>query len=449
MNCDQARTEMIAYLKNELDESSKKRFEEHIALCPNCRHEMEGARRLLSWTEAASQEAVGEKVRELIVNAVAAGASDIHFEPQRDNELLVRYRIDGVMQEVDRIDSTRRHGVVTRIKMMAEMSVPETRVPLDGIFKLSHNDKDYSIRVSSVPFVFGESLAMKILDQSSVFLGLDKLYFSEEHLTEIRDLLSQPCGMIVATGPTGSGKTTTQYSMLLEINSPARKIMTIEDPVECMLNGVNHAQVNVKTGFTFAAALRSFFRHDPDVIMVGETRDLETEELALRAAITGHLVLSTLHTDDAVGAITRLTDMGVEPYLIGASLLGVISQRLVRRVCQNCKEEASLNKSYPLPGRQGSALGFLGITPEEAVAGTIVRGKGCEACRQTGYKGRMGVYEVLTIDRDIAAMVGNGATPSEILAAAKAQGFKTMREDAKAKVLAGLTTPEEAMRVLV
>jgi type II secretory ATPase GspE/PulE/Tfp pilus assembly ATPase PilB-like protein len=320
--------------------------------------------------------------------------------------------------------------------------VADVNLPQDGRMRWKRSDKDYDLRVSSVPFIFGESLVVRILVQSAWLPGLDKLGFYEDQAEQIRGWIRQPSGAILVTGPTGAGKTTTLYSMLLAINSPEHKIMTIEDPVEYVITGVNHAQVNKKAGYTFAAAIRSFFRHDPDVIMAGGMRDFESISLLIQAAITGHLVLSNLHTNDAIRAISRLTEVGVEPFMVAASVLGIISQRLVRMVCPDCKQEASLDVESP-------AARFFGITADDLAGAKLVRGEGCDNCRKTGYKNRAGIYEVLTIDRDLASMISNGATAEEMLGAAKAKGFLTMRDDAKRKILNDLTTPEEAMRVLV
>ena len=440
MNCDQARTEIIAYLKNELEDAPKKALEEHLARCPNCRQELEGARRLLSWTEAASQEAVAKKVEGIIDGAIAGAASDIHLEPQRDNELLVRYRIDGVMQEVERIDPTQRNGVVTRLKMLADLSVSETSVPQDGTINWTRADKEFYLRISSIPFVFGESLVLRILDRSSTMLGLDKLGFHEDDEQRLRDLLGQPNGIILVAGPTGSGKTTTMYSMLQAVNAPSKKIMTIEDPVEYVIPGVNHGHVNRKAGFTFASAIRSFMRHDPDVIMVGEVRDMEVALLSLQAALTGHLVIPALPTGDAPSALIRLVDMGAEPFMISAAVRGVLAQLLVRRVCRDCGE------AYQVQASELRRFGFHPKDPDELI--TLYRGKGCETCRRTGYRGRTGIYELMTMNDEIADLLVRRAPLTDIREAAKANGMRELREDGLLKVLEGITTPDEVMRAL-
>lgn len=444
MNCDLARTEMIAYLKGELGEDGKKRLEEHLARCPTCRHELEGARRLLSWTEAASEEAVVKAVEEVIDTAIPANASDIHWEPQRDNTLLVRYRVDGVMHEAARFDSTLRHGIVNRIKMMAEMDTSETRIPQDGRlpWKRHGDDKEYDVRVSSAPYVHGEGLVMRILDRSYVMIGLDRLGFREDQMSTLLEIARSPNGLLLLSGPTGSGKTTTAYSLLSHIVSPAIKVLTVEDPVEYLLTGTNQVQVHKAAGLTFAAAVRTFLRHDPDVIYCGEIRDYETAQVLVQAAITGHLVISSLHTTDALQTTTRLADIGVEPFLVGATLIGAVAQRLVRTVCKECKAPVQPSPTSP-------AMKFLGITESDLESHTVCQGEGCDTCRKTGYRGRTGVFEVLKVDRELASMIVERRPLPEMLDLARSRGFVTMREDAKRKVLDGVTTAEEACRVLV
>ncbi len=444
MNCDQARTEIIAYLKGELGEESVKRLEEHFARCPNCRHELEGARRLLSWTEAASEEGVVKAVEETIDKGILVNASDIHWEPQRDNSMLVRYRVDGVLHEAARFDPVLRGGITNRIKMMAEMDTSETRIPQDGRlpWKLADRDMDFDIRVSCQPYIFGEGFVMRILDKSNVLIGLERLGFYEDQLKILEELAHEPSGMIICTGPTGSGKTTTLYSMLGQVISPAVKVIAIEDPVEYQITGANQVQVLKKAGLTFATALRSFLRADPDVIYVGEIRDLETLMIAIQAAMTGHLIMTTLHTDEAVSALIRMVDMGAEPFLVSGTVVGIIAQRLVRKVCQSCKEPVEADPENPV-------MKALEITAEDLASHTLYRGKGCEVCRNTGYKGRTGVYEVLKMDKELGSLLVSRAPLREIRDAAIAKGFLTMREDQRRKVLDGITAPEEAFRVLV
>ena len=440
MNCDQAKTEMVAYLRDEMNSGQKRHLEDHLARCPACRRELEGARRLLEWTEAASDEAVVKKVEGIINNAIKAGASDIHLEPARD-ALSVRYRMDGVLQDVERIDPVLRYSLIARVKMIAEMNVAEDKLPQHGRFRWEIGGKQFDIRASSAPLIYGESIVLRLLDRSVSPISIEKIGMSEEDLQKLERLVHQPCGMLFITGPTGSGKTTVLYSLVRALQRPELKILMVEDPVEYPLPGVNQLQVNRKIGLTFPTALRAFLRQDPDVIAVGECRDLETAELCAEAAITGHMVLSHLHTDDAVGAIQRLRDMGVKDFLIGAGLVGATAQRLVRKVCQNCKEEVGIDLDDPI-------IRSLGITAEDLRGRKVYRGRGCEACRSTGYKGRLAIFEVLEIDRELSKLIGSGATPSEILGAARQKGHRTLYDDGKQKVLEGITTPEEVFRVL-
>lgn len=441
MNCDSARTEIIAYLKNELEAGKRKRLEEHFAKCPECRKELEQARRLLVWTEAASDEAVVGKVEEIINNAITAGASDIHFESQRDDTLLVRHRVDGVLHEVARLDSPQRTGVLARVKMLADLSVADTSLPQDGRFSWTSGDRGYDLRVNCIPYIYGEGIVIRILDQSSVLLGLDRLHFYPEHLEQIDRLIGSPCGMLVVTGPTGSGKTTTLYSILTKLTSPEKKMMSVEDPVEYTLPGVNQVQVNKRAGLTFPVVLRTLMRHDPDIIMAGEIRDMESLQIIAQAAMTGHLLLTTMHANDAISSVQRLIEVGIEPYMISATLLGSISQRLARKVCRECGEDIDADLEKP-------AMKFLGITAWDLKEHKLRRGKGCEICRNTGYRGRIGLYEILAVDDELRALIANGATGPELAESARSRGFLDMRADAKRKVLDGITTPEEAFRVL-
>lgn len=441
MNCDSARTEIIAYLKNELEAGKRKRLEEHFAKCPDCRKELDNARNLLEWTEAASDDGVVRLVDQIFKDAISSGASDIHFESQKDNTLLVRHRIDGVLREVSQIPEVTHRGVVSRVKMLADMNVAETRVPQDGRIPIRIDDKNYDLRVNCIPYIYGEGIVIRILDRSSVLVGMDKLGFYPEHTQTVENMIGQPNGMIIVSGPTGSGKTTTLYSMMMKLVSPDRKLMSIEDPVEYALPGVNQVQVNTRAGLTFTGALRAFLRQDPDIIMVGETRDPETGKIAIEAAVTGHLVLTQLCTNDAPGAITRLLDMGLESFLVSATLLGIVSQRLARMVCSDCGEDVNADPDDP-------AIRFLGITDWDLKEHKIKRGKGCETCRHTGYRGRTGVYEILVIDPELRALISNGVSGSELAEAARARGFLDMRADAKRKVLDGIIPPEEALRIL-
>jgi type IV pilus assembly protein PilB len=377
-------------------------------------------------------------VNVVIQQAIKDRASDIHVEPDRRG-VRIRYRIDGVLHEVMRVPKYVHAPLVSRIKIMADMNIAERRLPQDGRIHIRHEGKDYDLRVSSVPTVFGEKVVMRILDQSSVLIGLNKLGMFAETQAQLESIMVQPNGMILSTGPTGSGKTTTQYSILNKINSVEKNILTIEDPVEYQLPGLNQVHVNRKAGLTFSSAMRSFLRQDPDIIMVGEIRDLETAETAVQASLTGHLVLSTVHTNDAPSTITRLMDMGVEPFLIASSVIGILAQRLGRRICQNCKEP------YRPPAE---ALHRVGFTVEDMENVVFYRGRGCEQCRHTGYRGRMGIFEMMLINEEIADLTVKRAPLSEIRNAALANGMKNLKMDGFQKVLEGTTTVEEVMRVV-
>ena len=377
-------------------------------------------------------------VNVVIQQAIKDRASDIHVEPDRRG-VRIRYRIDGVLHEVMRVPKYVHAPLVSRIKIMGDMNIAERRIPQDGRIHIRHEGKDYDLRVSSLPTVFGEKVVMRILDQSSVLIGLNKLGMLGETQAQLESVIVQPNGMILSTGPTGSGKTTTQYSILNKINSVEKNILTIEDPVEYQLPGLSQVHVNRKAGLTFASAMRSFLRQDPDIIMVGEIRDLETAETAVQASLTGHLVLSTLHTNDAPSAVTRLMDMGVEPFLIASSIVGILAQRLARRICQNCKEP------YKPPAEALHRVGFNVDDMENVV---FYRGRGCEQCRHTGYRGRNGIFEMMLVTEEVADLTVKRAPLSEIRAAALAGGMKTLKMDGFQKVLEGLTTVEEVMRVV-
>jgi type IV pilus assembly protein PilB len=375
----------------------------------------------------------------IIQQAVTAGASDIHIEPSPRNS-RVRFRIDGVLHEIMQFPRHVHPPLSSRYKIMSEMNIAERRVPQDGRIGINYNNKDFDLRVSCLPTLNGEKIVMRILDKSSVMIGLNKLGFFPDTMAQLEKLYSQPNGKLLITGPTGAGKSTTLYSILNRINSVERNIMTVEDPVEYQLPGIAQVAVARKAGLTFATALRSFMRQDPDIIMVGEIRDLETAEMAIQASLTGHLVLSTLHTNDAPSAVTRLVDMGVEPFLVSATLIGALAQRLGRRICEACKE------TYEIPAAEIANLGYKPQSPDEMV--TLSRGRGCDKCRNTGYKGRIGIYELMTVNEEIAELIVRRAPVTEIKNAARANGMKTLQDDGLRKLLAGITTPEEIQRVV-
>ena len=385
--------------------------------------------------DMAFEAPVVRLVNLLVENAITAEASDIHIEPFEDT-LRIRYRIDGILYEQEAPPRRLQAAVTSRIKIMAEMNIAERRLPQDGRIRVNLHGTRVDIRVSTIPTVHGESIVMRLLQRSSVFLPLDKLGFPGDTLQRFDSLIKRPHGIILVTGPTGSGKTTTLYAALDKINSPERKIITVEDPVEYQLKGVNQIPVKPKIGLSFATGLRHIVRQDPDVILVGEIRDLETAEISIQASLTGHLVFSTLHTNDAPAAITRLQDMGVEPYLVASVLEAVLAQRLVRRICGACRVQ-------DMPS--AADLDALGVT---APAGTrLFRGKGCEECRGTGYRGRMGIYELFPITEDARSLILRRSAARDIRQYAISAGMITLRMDGWRRACEGLTTVEEILRV--
>jgi len=385
--------------------------------------------------DMAFEAPVVRLVNLLIENAIDAEASDVHVEPFEDT-LRIRYRIDGILFDQEAPPRRLQAAVTSRIKLMAEMNIAERRLPQDGRIRVTLRGRRVDIRVSTMPTVHGESIVMRLLDRASVFLPLEKLGFAPQTLRHFEGLIKRPHGIVLVTGPTGSGKTTTLYGALDKINSPDLKIITVEDPVEYQLRGVNQIPVKPKIGLTFATGLRHIVRQDPDVILIGEIRDLETAEIAIQAALTGHLVFSTLHTNDAPGAITRLQDMGVEPYLVASVLEGVLAQRLLRRICQDCRVPDTPN---------AADLEALGI---EGAAGTkLWRGRGCDECRGTGYRGRTGIYELFPITEEARSLVLRRAPNRDIRRQAIEDGMVTLRLDGWRKACEAVTTVEEILRV--
>lgn len=385
--------------------------------------------------EMTKEPIVIKLVNLMVVEALRQRASDIHIEPEQET-LKTRFRVDGILHEVASPPKHLQSAVISRIKIMANLDIAERRIPQDGRFSLKMERKEIDVRVSCVPTIYGENVVLRLLDVSSALLTLTQLGFSKESLEKYEKLILRPYGMVLVTGPTGSGKTTTLYASLDKINKPDRNIITIEDPVEYRLAGIRQTQVNLKVQLTFSNGLRSFLRQDPDVIMVGEIRDRDTAEIAIQAALTGHLLLSTLHTNDASGAITRLIDMGIEPFLICSSLLGILAQRLVRTICKGCKEEYT-----PTP----EALEDLGLKGREPIK--FSRGKGCAECRKTGYKGRIGIFEFLVLDEKFRQLTLTKAPLSEIRKCAQASGMVPLKADGIQKIKEGLTTIEEVIRV--
>jgi general secretion pathway protein E len=395
--------------------------------------------------DLASEAPVIRLVNLLINRAVEQRASDIHIEPF-ENELKIRYRIDGVLHDMESPPRRQQAAIVSRVKIMAKLNIAERRLPQDGRIKLRTMGKEIDLRVSTLPTLYGESVVLRILDRSSIVLDLEQLGFPADTLAELERLIVRPYGMILVTGPTGSGKTTTLYGALEKINSPDKKIITIEDPVEYQVNGVNQIHVKPQIGLTFANGLRSIVRQDPDVIMVGEIRDPETAEIAVQAALTGHLVFSTLHTNDAAGAVSRLLEMGVEDYLLASSLLGVLAQRLVRKVCPRCRAEVPHGEALLGAGdmTRAAAERFSHVAVNGA---PIYRAVGCEECSGTGYRGRSGIYELLLMNESIRELILKHASADVIKAAAVTNGMRTLRDDGWLKVREGVTTVAEVVRV--
>ncbi len=397
-------------------------------------HELEEPEDLL---DADSEAPIIRLLNTLMAQAVKERASDIHIEPF-ERELVVRFRIDGILHDVLRPPKRIQSSITSRAKIMAGLNIAEKRLPQDGRIRIKIGGKDIDIRVSVIPVAHGERIVMRLLDKATVVLDLEQLGLLEDHRNTMERLIHRPNGILLVTGPTGSGKTTTLYAGITRINSVDKNIITVEDPVEYQLRGIGQIQVHPKIGLSFASGLRSILRQDPDVILVGEIRDLETAEIAIQASLTGHLVFSTLHTNDAPGAVTRLVDMGVEAFLVASSLLGVLAQRLVRVICPQCK------KPYqPAVGE----LEEIGLTLTDLPDGVMWKGSGCNACMRTGYKGRTGIYELFVVNEAVRdAILGRGDTAT-VRRAAMASGMLTLRADGARKALAGVTTIEEVIRV--
>jgi type IV pilus assembly protein PilB len=378
-----------------------------------------------------------------LMSAISKGASDIHIEPY-EKELRIRYRIDGVLYNIMSPPMKFRDPMVSRVKIMAKLDIAEKRLPQDGRIKIRFNDagrtKEIDFRVSSLPTLFGEKIVLRLLDREKLMLDMTRLGFEPESLHKFEDAISRPWGMVLVTGPTGSGKTNTLYSSISKLNTSETNIMTAEDPVEFNLAGINQVQIRDGIGLNFAAALRSFLRQDPNIILVGEIRDFETAEIAIKAALTGHLVLSTLHTNDAPSTISRLMNMGIEPFLVGSSVNLICAQRLVRRVCKACAEPVSV----PAP-----TLVKIGFSPEDAASVTPTKGRGCDRCNNTGYKGRVGLYEVMEVDDEVKELILVGASGLELRKKAIERGMITLRQSGLRKVKDGATTIEEVLRETV
>jgi type IV pilus assembly protein PilB len=376
-------------------------------------------------------------VNGILIKAIKLGASDIHFEPY-ERTFRVRYRIDGVLRRDMSLPIQIKNAMTSRLKIMAKLDIAEKRLPQDGRIKLRlGKGREMDFRVSSIPTLFGEKVVLRLLDKSALQLDMTKLGFEESSLADLKAAIHKPVGMILVTGPTGSGKTTTLYSALSELNKEADNIITAEDPIEYNFMGINQVQMHEEIGLTFASALRSFLRQDPDIIMVGEIRDFETAQIAVQAALTGHLVLSTVHTNDAPGTITRLIDMGIEPFLISSAVILILAQRLVRKICMDCREPIKVHPQLLID---------LGIAPDEVKSFQVYKGKGCPICNNTGYKGRIGLYEVMPMKEEIKELVLSRASTSEIKKEAIRLGMKTLRQSGIMKIKEGVTSIEEIFR---
>jgi len=419
-------------------ETALKQAEEEVGEVPEVVKEQEELD-ITKLKQLGEEAPVIRLVNNVITQAIVEGASDIHVEPL-EKSLRVRYRIDGILYEKQSFPKAIQPGIISRLKIMSNMDIAEKRIPQDGRISLKFEGRRIDFRVSSLPTVYGEKVVLRILDKTKALMPLEKLGFSSENLKKFEDIIAQPYGMILISGPTGSGKTTTLYSALQRLNTPGRNIITVEDPVEYQLKGINQVQVNEKAGLLFSTALRSILRQDPDIILIGEIRDAETAKIAIEAALTGHLVFSTIHTNDSASIPTRLIDMGVEPFLVASSLIGATAQRLIRKICPYCKKEYKPPKDV---------LENLGLSVSVNVNDvTFYRGEGCDKCNHTGYKGRVAINEILPITPAIQKLIMKNASSREISEQAKKEGMKTLLDDALTKAAEGITTIEEVLRVV-
>ncbi len=387
--------------------------------------------------KSTSEAPVVKLVNVILTEAIAKDASDIHIEPY-EKQFRVRYRIDGVLHEIMNPPMRLKNAILSRLKIMSNLDIAERRLPQDGRIKLKTATKEMDFRVSVLPTLFGEKIVLRLLDKSALQLDMTKLGFEEQALKDFKEAIYMPYGMVLVTGPTGSGKTTSLYSALTELNKVTQNISTAEDPVEYNLPGINQVQMHEEIGLNFAAALRAFLRQDPDIIMVGEIRDFETAEIAIKAALTGHLVLSTLHTNDAPSTIHRMLNMGVEPFLVTSSVNLILAQRLVRKICSDCRERHDLHPQ---------TLVDMGMSPEDAESTETYQGAGCDRCNQTGYKGRIALYEVLPLREELKELILEGGSAGELKRAAVQSGMKSLRRSGLHKIREGVTTAEEVLRV--
>ncbi|WP_457639351.1 GspE/PulE family protein [Persephonella sp.] len=414
------------------------KLEEYIANLENrLQHKKEPEEgTLLENLLEGSGSPVIQTLNSILLKAVRTGVSDIHFEPFSDR-VSVRYRLDGVLHEINTLPKNAYPQVVSRIKVISKLNVAEKRLPQDGRIRVKAGNKEIDMRVSTLPTVFGERVVIRLLDRTGSVLTLEELGFYPDDMEKYKRIIKKPHGIVLITGPTGSGKSTTLYATLLELKTPRKNIITIEDPVEYQIDGISQIQVNPKIDLTFANGLRSILRQDPDIIMVGEIRDFETAEIAVHASMTGHLVLSTLHTNDAPSAVARLVDMGVEPFLIAASLEGVVAQRLVRKICENCKTQRKATQ-----WEKEQIKRYTGKDVD-----LIHYGKGCEECLNTGFKGRIAIYEIMEIDEELRSSISKNVETYRLRDMAREKGMKTLAEDGIRKVVDGITTVEEVLQV--
>ena len=424
----------VAVPKSQIDQAIRQYYGDSV---PSARGSADGSAPAAGAAAGGDGDApIIRMVDDLIIGACNLRASDIHLEPL-EKRFRVRYRIDGVLQQMPDAPKKLQGSIISRLKIMSKMSIAEKRLPQDGrIQVIQPNGKQVDLRVSTVPTVHGEGVVMRILDKSSLSLGLPELGFLSDDQTIMERLLGVSDGIVLVTGPTGSGKTTTLYGCLNYLNKPDRKIITVEDPVEYQLSGINQVPVAEDVGMTFSAALRAMLRQAPNIVMVGEIRDAETAGIAINASLTGHLVFSTLHTNDAPSAVSRLIDIGIKPFLVASSLRGVLAQRLVRKICPKCK--------VPHPPTEAE-IKALNLTPSQIESASFSRGAGCDNCRGTGFKGRAGIFEIFQIDDEIRSMINDRQPPGTLRARARALGMRTMREDGIRKVLVGMTTPDEVI----
>jgi type IV pilus assembly protein PilB len=435
MSCEQIREDLAAYARNEIEGERRDEIEQHLQECPDCRQELQQTRQVLDSLAAADEGSVSNKCKKIIAAAHDARASDIHLLPGKDG-YAVRFRVDGVLHQTEQLTRPLGQAVVAHVKAMGEMDVTDRRLPQDGRIHIRHKDADIDVRTSCMPTVFGEKITMRLLCKSEVTLDLGKLGLSESQLAEVRESLSLPAGMFIVTGPTGSGKTTLLYSMLNELDAERLNICTIEDPVEYILPGIAQTHINRKAGLEFATAVRHMLRSDPDAIMCGEIRDLETAEVLMQASITGHLTLTTLHATTAPGAIRRLLNMGVEPFIIGDSVSLICATRLVRTICEDCKEEHALTDAERL------WLMGAGVSQEDREMKTY-QGKGCDQCLGTGYRGRTGLFELLRMTDHLRDLLAARADMGQIKDALAIAQHKTLVGHGLQRVREGATTVEE------